>query len=151
MAYGNTHVKGALNNFFVSEIHFHRPAWQALDNTGIPGEVQGWMFVDRLLQLSAFNVRHHGINWLSVLSGQIEKLEGANCMPSFYFRPFGNWWSTAKHRTLATWDGLEDGCEYLRPIPLSDKEKDGEPYVDTENVFEYIDADQIMTWREGKE
>ena len=148
MAYGNTHVKSALDNFFVSELHFRRPAWQALDNTCRCGNVHGWKIVDELLQLSAWNVEKHGLNWLSVLAGMIDKVDGDNCMPSFYFRPFGSWWSLAKHKALPTYNGIVNGCEYLRPIPLSDNEKDGEPYVDSEMVFEYVDADQILTWRD---
>ena len=151
MACGLAHDVCPLRNFLVSEVHFAMNPWtvfepntlEELENGRTDEErPRGWQVVDLLLQVTAWNVRHHGLNHSSVLAGMVDCVQAPNSDPSFYLRPYGQWYSGRKSRWITTFDGLDDGCEYLRPIPLSEDPSEGERYVSVDdNVWQYVDAD----------
>ena len=144
LACGVACAKNTLDNFLVSELSFRRKAWTSFEKVeGWPNadRPKGWQVVDALLQLTAWNVRYHGLNHSSVLAGMVDHV-GSGESERLYFRPYGQWYSGRTSGWIPTSDGLGDGCEYLRPIPLSEDSSEGENYVSVDdNVWQYIDAD----------
>ena len=109
--------------------------------------------MDALTQLTAFNVMHHGLNHTSVLAGMVESAGTMeNGSEALYFRPFGQWHSSRMRKFMPIYNGDQDGCEYLRPIPLSEDESSGVAYLSVDdNIWDYIDADAETKERQTNE